>query len=115
MLMVIEEKQVDFWGDTEFYAGTKRPQIHLKKESRIYQQAEKILKNLSKRVPANVKCREKILTGDPSKVILNYSKRKKPSIIILGSRGIGGFSKLLLGSVSDKVVEHSTSSILIVK
>ena len=46
MLMVIDERQISFWDDTEYEVGAERPQIHLKKESKIYQQAEKILNDL---------------------------------------------------------------------
>ena len=113
--MVIEENQVNFWDDTEFKVGVKRPQVHLKKESQIYQQAEKILNDLAKRVPSKINCVTEILTGDPAKVIVNYSKKKKLDIIIMGSRGLGGFSKLLLGSVSSKVVNHVSSSVLVVR
>ncbi len=115
ILMVVGESQVNFWDDTEFKVGAERPQIHLKKESKIYQQAEKILNDLAKRVPSQINCVTEILTGDPAKVIVNYSKKKKPDVIIMGSRGLGGFSKLLLGSVSRKVVDHALSSVLVVR
>ncbi len=115
ILMVVEENKVDFWDDTEFKVGAERPQIHLKKESKIYQQAEKILNDLVKRVPSKINCVTEILTGDPAKVIVNYSKKKKPDVIIMGSRGLGGFSKLLLGSVSSKVVDHASSSVLVIR
>jgi nucleotide-binding universal stress UspA family protein len=115
ILMVVEESKVNFWDDTEFKVGAERPQIHLKKESKIYQQAEKILNDLTKRVPSQINCVTEILTGDPAKVIVNYSKKKKPDVIIMGSRGLGGFSKLLLGSVSNKVVDHVSSSVLVIR
>ncbi len=115
ILMVVEESKVNFWDDTEFKVDAKSSQIHLKKESKIYQQAEKILNDLAKRVPSQINCVTEILTGDPAKVIVNYSKKKKPDVIIMGSRGLGGFSKLLLGSVSSKVVDHASSSVLVIR
>ncbi len=115
ILMVVEESKVNFWDDTEFKVGAENSQIHLKKESMIYQQAEKILNDLAKRVPSQINCVTEILTGDPAKVIVNYSKKKKPDVIIMGSRGLGGFSKLLLGSVSNKVVDHVSSSVLVIR
>ncbi|MDX1596932.1 MAG: universal stress protein [Nitrosopumilaceae archaeon] len=114
ILMVIEEGIVDFWSDTEFSSENKN-QIKLKKDSQIYQQAKKIMNDFKKRIPSKVKCKTEILTGDPARVIINYSKRKKPDIIVIGSRGLGGFSKLLLGSVSSKVSEHTSTSVLIVR
>jgi len=115
ILMVIEESLVDFWSETEFNAGAKRSQIHLKKDSKLYQQAQKIMDDFKKRVPSKINCKTEIFTGNPAKVIINYSKKIKPDVIVMGSRGLGGFSKLLLGSVSSKVVEHTSTSVLIIR
>jgi hypothetical protein len=35
--------------------------------------------------------------------------------VIMGSRGLGGFKKLLLGSVASGVTQHSKCPVLIVK
>ena len=85
LLLVVEERLVDFWDDTEFKVDIERPQIHLKKESKIYQQAVKILNDLAKRIPSQTNYVTDILTGDPAKVSVNYAKKKKPDFIIIGS------------------------------
>jgi len=115
ILLVIEERLVDFWADTEFKPRDIKSQVSLKKDSRIYKKSKKFLDEFAKRVPSKIKCSTKILTGDPAKVILNYEKKNKPDLIILGSRGLGGFSKLLVGSVSTKVFNHSSTSLMVIK
>ncbi|MDE1769798.1 MAG: universal stress protein [Thaumarchaeota archaeon] len=47
--------------------------------------------------------------------ILNYSEKFSIDLIVMGSRGIGGFKTLLLGSVTNGVSQHSKCPVLIVK
>lgn len=44
-----------------------------------------------------------IRAGDPAEEIINSAKEINADTIILGSRGLGDFSGLLLGSISHKV------------
>lgn len=48
-------------------------------------------------------------------VLVSYAESHNIDLIIMGSRGLGGFKKLLLGSVASGVVEHSKCPVLIVK
>jgi nucleotide-binding universal stress UspA family protein len=47
--------------------------------------------------------------------IVEYSEREKADLIVLGTRGMSGFKRLLLGSVSSGVANHASCSVLIVK
>jgi nucleotide-binding universal stress UspA family protein len=49
--------------------------------------------------------------GAPAKILVEESRRAR--LIIVGSRGYGGFDGLLLGSVSVTVAEHSKCPVLI--
>lgn len=48
-------------------------------------------------------------------VLVSYAESHNIDLIIMGSRGLGGFKKLLLGSVASGVIEHSKCPVLIVK
>lgn len=53
--------------------------------------------------------------GDPAETILKVSERERADLIVLGSRGMGAFQRLLMGSVSDKVLHHARCAVLVVK
>ena len=53
--------------------------------------------------------------GDAAKRIMETASEVKCGLLILGSRGRGGFKELLLGSVSHKVTSHADCPILIAK
>jgi nucleotide-binding universal stress UspA family protein len=56
-----------------------------------------------------------LLQGNPASVILDYSKKEKFDLVIMGSRGMGKFKRLILGSVSSKIVHHSPCAILLIR
>ena len=50
-----------------------------------------------------------------TKDILEYAKANKVDIIVVGSRGMTGFKKLLVGSVASGVVTYSDCPVIVVK
>lgn len=56
-----------------------------------------------------------LLQGNPASVILDYSKQEKFDLLIMGSRGLGKFKELILGSVSSKIVHHSPCAVLLIR
>jgi nucleotide-binding universal stress UspA family protein len=51
--------------------------------------------------------------GRPARTLIELSKQAE--IVVVGSRGHGGFTGLLLGSVSSALVSHAKCSVLIVR
>ncbi|MDE1770674.1 MAG: universal stress protein [Thaumarchaeota archaeon] len=47
--------------------------------------------------------------------LISYAESHNVDLIVIGSRGLGGFKKLLLGSVASGVSQHSKCPVLIVK
>ncbi|MDI2132651.1 universal stress protein [Yinghuangia seranimata] len=54
-----------------------------------------------------------VFSGTATEVLLGMSERHV--MVVVGSRGIGGFSRLLLGSVSTAVVHHAACPVLVVR
>jgi nucleotide-binding universal stress UspA family protein len=57
----------------------------------------------------------KIVPGPPSQAIVDEAESWGANLIVMGSRGQGTWSRLLLGSVSSAVVHHATCSVEIVR
>nr|WP_273545378.1 universal stress protein [Sinorhizobium medicae] len=53
--------------------------------------------------------------GDYAETILGVADEVDADLIVVGSRGLGGLRGLLVGSVSQKVVQHSDCSVLVVR
>ena len=53
--------------------------------------------------------------GDAAQRIMETASKIKCKLLILGSRGRGGFKELLLGSVSYKITNHADCPVLIAK
>ncbi len=53
--------------------------------------------------------------GDPANEIVKFAEDNDYDIIVMGSRGLGTFSKTILGSVSTKVLNRTKKTVVIVK
>jgi nucleotide-binding universal stress UspA family protein len=49
------------------------------------------------------------------KVITNLSKEYNSNVIVMGSHGRTGIRRLLMGSVTEKVIGHAPCPVLVVK
>ncbi len=54
-------------------------------------------------------------SGDPADEILMTAKKIQADIIVVGYKGYGKEGRFLLGSVTDKVVRHASSSVMVVR
>jgi len=57
----------------------------------------------------------KILDGSPASKIAKFAEEEKVDLVIVGSRGLGGISEAILGSVANSIVHKSKVSVLVVK
>jgi len=64
---------------------------------------------------AGIKYAFHIGVGDPAQVIVQYAKDKQSEQIVVGSRGMGTLSNLVLGSVASKVIHLAKVPVLLVK
>ncbi len=63
----------------------------------------------------DVKIEELILEGRPYEAITNAAKEKRVDLIVVGSHGRTGLDRLLMGSVTERVIGHADCAVLVVK
>jgi nucleotide-binding universal stress UspA family protein len=94
-------KPVPFAGDDEKVAEFRKAA-----EAKV----EEIGASLGARRPESVTVTA--LTGFPAQTLIDASKES--DLIVVGSRGGGGFASLMLGSVSHQVVHHAHCPVVVV-
>ena len=52
-----------------------------------------------------------VITGDAAEEFIKASR--DADLLVVGSRGHGGFADLLLGSVSDKITHHAACPVVV--
>lgn len=55
------------------------------------------------------------IEGDAAETIIEVARTRHSDVIVMGSRGLGRLTGLLLGSTSQKVVSHAPCPVLIVR
>ena len=64
---------------------------------------------------AGVNAEAILARGNAADKILENADKLNVDLIVVGSRGLRGLARFLLGSVSEKVVRHSSKPVLVVK
>jgi nucleotide-binding universal stress UspA family protein len=62
-----------------------------------------------------IKTASVVTTGKPYEAIIETSKQKKADLIVVGSHGRTGLARLLMGSVTERVIGHAETAVLVVK
>jgi nucleotide-binding universal stress UspA family protein len=74
------------------------------------------LRKLQACLPASFQSSEPLVAeGSPAEEILRVAKSQSTDLIVMGARGLGRWSRMLVGSVSEKILSHAPCSVLIVR
>ncbi len=77
---------------------------------------EKILRaeaEIAKKATTDLKTA--IAFGNPADQIVKFAEENSIDLIVIGSEGLSGIKRFLLGSVANRVVAHAHCSVLVVK
>jgi nucleotide-binding universal stress UspA family protein len=61
----------------------------------------------------SISVKSSVVEGNPAKVLIDLSG--SADLLVVGSRGVGGFTGLLLGSVSQHVAAHAQCTVTVVR
>ena len=95
------------------------PDDLLELEKSVNKAAQTVLDNallkLSTIEDKTLKVSSELVQGPPGKAIVEEAERWGADLILMGSRGLGAWNRLLLGSVSTAVVHHANCSVEVVR
>lgn len=114
---LVRELEADLWIVTAFdpvppYLGEPNMQnaINARMEA-----AEAVLKETLKAVGTiHGRLKTEVLEGPAAEAILKVAKTRQNDLIVMGARGLGTLSGILLGSQSQKVLHHAPCPVLVV-
>jgi nucleotide-binding universal stress UspA family protein len=85
--------------------------LELKREARevLAEQVQKV------RAVGGTVAQAHLRMGTPAAEIVDLAEELEVGLVVVGSRGLGGIRRALMGSVSDSVVRHAHCAVLVVR
>jgi nucleotide-binding universal stress UspA family protein len=102
----------------DVYGGYLPDTSELEKAAR--ENAQKVVEGTAKKVSGLIGTRgvtvsSEVLYGTPESRIVEKAEEMHADMIVLGSHGYRAWERLLIGSVSNSVVQHAPCSVLVVR
>ncbi|MFC1866265.1 universal stress protein [Chloroflexota bacterium] len=86
----------------------------LELDKAYHDEAANYLENVAKTLTQKgIAIKTEVLEGNPTKAILKYSKDTDVDLIIMSTHGRSGFSRMVFGSVADKVLRQTEVPVLL--
>lgn len=101
---------LDEFSDSLNYAE-KQQEAERQNAEKYVNEAKKIFQNYS----LNLEITTETLNGSIDYQLIEYARKWKADLIVVGSHGRGFWGRLIVGSVADSLVHHAPCSVLIVR
>jgi nucleotide-binding universal stress UspA family protein len=101
--------------ESPYYPGSEMPEISEGYLELLHESAPVWVEQQAERLEAegvNVGAVH-LRLGAPDREIVSLAEELEAGLIVVGSRGLGGLKRALLGSVSDSVVRHAHGPVLV--
>jgi nucleotide-binding universal stress UspA family protein len=84
--------------------------------NRVFREADALTERAAARLrAAGFDTSKVVVPGYPSDTIINAAREWEPDVIVIGSHGLKGLDRLVLGSVSNAVVRRASCSVEVVR
>jgi nucleotide-binding universal stress UspA family protein len=91
-------------------------ELYVKLEESTKQEAQRSMNKLMQRLERlGVKAKSLLLRGIPADQIVKAARNRKADIIVIGTHGRTGLSKLFMGSVASRVISTARCPVLTVR
>ncbi len=85
------------------------------KEKRYTEAVQEIKRVESFLAKERIEVEGEVLSGRPAEVLIEIAEAKNIDLIVMGSHGRTGLDRVMLGSVSDRVIGYANCAVLVVK
>lgn len=73
---------------------------------------QQLAKLAREKIPGSVRYETLVINGDPAERVLEAARSLEADLIVMGSHGRKGLSRIVLGSVAERVVRESSTPVL---
>lgn len=95
--------------------GPVLPPVDLRgMDDAVQREHRELLQSAADEVPKELRSEAVLMRGSPARAILEQSRKGDHDLIVIGSRGRGEMSAMLLGSVSHTVLHDSRVPVLVI-
>ncbi|TVZ05348.1 universal stress protein [Trebonia kvetii] len=107
-VIAVHQPVISHWGSAVSYPEDHAMTVRIRDAAR--EQTDKVIDRLGEGTPPQVNINA--VSGSPAEELLVAGKRA--DLIVLGSRGAGGFARLVMGSVSYQVTHHAHCPVVVI-
>jgi nucleotide-binding universal stress UspA family protein len=107
-VITVHEIAVGYWGSGVAYPEDHAVAEHARQAAQT--EVDKVLAEVGESRPESVTVES--VSGTPPEELIRASR--DADMVVVGSRGAGGFARLLMGSVSNQVAHHAHCPVVVI-
>jgi nucleotide-binding universal stress UspA family protein len=107
-VIAVHQPVISYWGSAVSYPEDHAMTVRFRDAAR--EQTDKVIDRLGERTPPQVNINA--VSGSPAEELL--AAGEGADLLVLGTRGAGGFARLVMGSVTSQVTHHAHCPVVVI-